>query len=86
MNTSVRNFAAMIITLALRHRFSITSWGRTVKRNRDVGGHDNSRHLLWLAVDCVFDDMGGYDAFLDDAIRMGLVVILENKDVHIQAP
>ncbi|MCH8134709.1 MAG: hypothetical protein IIB77_01875 [Proteobacteria bacterium] len=86
MNRSALNFVSMILTLALRHQFSISSWGRTVAHNRAVEGHENSRHLLWQAVDCTLDDMGGYDAFYADAIRMGLVVVREGDHVHVQMP
>ena len=35
---------------------SCTSWGRSIQRNRDVGGAAQSGHVLWLAVDLICDE------------------------------
>ena len=47
----------LLMSLALRYPLSLSGGGRTKKRNKLVGGHPNSRHLLWLAWDVVLDDM-----------------------------
>lgn len=36
--------------------YSVTSWGRTQKRNAQVGGSKTSQHLIWGAFDIVPDD------------------------------
>ena len=40
----VPTFIDVVMTLRMRHMFSVTSWLRTPKRNKMVGGHPNSRH------------------------------------------
>ena len=45
-----------VLKYALRWPFSETSGYRTKKRNAAVGGGTNSRHMLGLAVDVVFDE------------------------------
>lgn len=35
---------------------SVTSWGRSPKRNAQVGGSKTSQHLIWGAFDVVPDD------------------------------
>jgi len=32
-----------------------TSWGRSLTRNKMVGGHSKSQHMTWTAMDVVFD-------------------------------
>ena len=49
-------FPTVIIALAEQIPFSITSWIRTPKRNKLVGGVPDSKHLRGLAVDLVLDD------------------------------
>jgi hypothetical protein len=79
-------FATIILTLAVRYRFSVTSWGRTVKHNKDVGGDKNSRHLLFCAVDCVLDSGEDEALFLADVKRLGLKFLPEGDHIHLQTP
>jgi hypothetical protein len=51
----VRDFAAAVVGYCLAFSASVTSWARTVDRNKLVGGHVRSAHLAGLAVDCVYD-------------------------------
>ncbi len=77
-------FATLILTLALRFDFYITSWGRSLKHNKSVGGKDNSRHLFWTAVDCVLDDPSEAELFHAECKRMGLTSLDEGDHIHIQ--
>lgn len=52
---TVEEFAAAAFDYGQAFSASVTSWGRTVERNRAVGGVARSAHLAWLAVDVVYD-------------------------------
>lgn len=49
-------FWELVINVCMAHSGSITSAHRTPKRNKAVGGADNSQHLGTKAVDIVWDD------------------------------
>lgn len=51
----VRDFAAGVVAYCLAFSGSVTSWCRSVERNREVGGVPRSAHLVGLAVDVVYD-------------------------------
>jgi hypothetical protein len=70
--------------LCMKHRGSISSWGRTVKHNQAVGGVPNSWHTLWVGCDVVLDEMVKNQAFEDDAKSLGLRAILEGDHYHLQ--
>ena len=72
------------LALAVKYHFSITSSLRSVARNKRVGGHRNSRHLMFLADDCVLDDKKDIRSFVKDAKRLGLKVLIEKDHVHLQ--
>lgn len=60
------DFADIVRTGGMRYNGSVISWGRSKKRNKLVGGHEDSFHLSWLATDIVFDteaDMVGARKF-----------------------
>jgi hypothetical protein len=63
---------------------SVTSWGRTTKRNALVGGRPRSKHLDWLAVDVVYDTKPGLVEANDLAARHGLRLIREGTHDHLQ--
>jgi hypothetical protein len=77
-------FAARVFALCFKHRGSISSWGRTVKHNTDVGGVSNSHHLLWIGADVVLDLMEKNAEFENDAKEFGLKAILEGDHYHLQ--
>lgn len=79
-------FEDKIRCLALFFPLSVTSWLRSAKRNAQVGGVGDSRHLLGLAVDVVLDDAGNRDFFTNEAKRLGLQVIDEGDHLHVQEP
>ena len=65
-------------------RASITSWGRTLKRNAAVGGVPDSAHLIWKGADVVYDDPVAADVRLAIAKRLGLMIVVEGDHDHIQ--
>lgn len=86
----ILDFAQKVIALCFEFGGSITSWGRTQKRNKAVGGHIDSWHMNWLGIDMVLDDMGDVtvDKFTKKAKRMGIRVVDERKSkephLHLQ--
>lgn len=80
----VITFIEKIILLRTRFLFSVTSWGRTPKRNKLVGGKENSKHLSLLAVDVVLDDPSFKDAFIEAARSSDLKCIDEGDHIHVQ--
>jgi uncharacterized protein YcbK (DUF882 family) len=80
----IHSFIDKIITLSIRYDLSVTSWIRSKKHNKEVGGDDNSRHLLALAVDVKLDDPKQIQSFKADAHRMDLIVVDEGDHLHVQ--
>lgn len=77
------SFLESVQILCAKHSLSVSSWIRTEKRNRLVGGSPNSQHLLGLAVDVVPDDWDDTDDIVFDAHRLGLIAIVERSKNHI---
>ncbi len=63
---------------------SVTSWGRTPKRNARVGGAKASYHLLWRGLDVVYDTIIAVGTRKALAKRAGLRIITESDHDHIQ--
>lgn len=80
------DFAQQIAMLAAAFDLSVTSWWRSHKRNKAVGGKDDSRHLVGLAVDIVLDEGQDAVAFVKLAVALGLEVLAEGDHYHVQAP
>jgi hypothetical protein len=51
------SFANRVFALCFKHQGSLSSWGRTAKHNKDVGGVEDSYHMLWLGADVVLNVM-----------------------------
>jgi hypothetical protein len=84
----IGHFAEKISLICGRHQCSVTSWFRTEKRNKDVGGHIMSQHQLGLAVDLVPDQdnsEGYWEEVAIDCRRLGLVAVVERDHIHVQA-
>jgi hypothetical protein len=81
---TIFEFFHAILTLALEFEFSVTSWGRSAKRNKEVGGLDDSFHRSWRAVDAVLDDWGVLPYFRRRAEQLGLQVIREADHLHLE--
>lgn len=62
---------------------SVTSWGRTERRNERVGGVDGSHHLDWLAVDVVYDNRPSLGLRRKLAERLGLTLIPYRTHDHL---
>jgi hypothetical protein len=80
------DFASHVRTYCSRFGGSVTSWGRTAAHNAAVGGVWNSQHLLWLAVDVVYDTIPDITIATDAARQLGLVIYREGDHDHIHAP
>lgn len=80
----IMKFASDINYLAIKYSFSVTSWFRTDKRNKLVGGVNGSYHLFGLAVDIVLDDITERSEFIKDCKSIGLKVVPEIDHIHIQ--
>jgi len=80
----ILDFVNRVLLLKIRWGFSVTSWGRTDKHNKAVGGVDGSNHLFWLGMDVVLDEMKKNIEFEKDADRLGLVAIFEGDHYHLQ--
>lgn len=81
----VLDFAEKIHNYCLATKGSITSWGRTAKRNHIVGGIPTSPHLTWEAADVVYDDPIPVDERRATAKLMGLQLVVESDHDHLQA-
>ena len=81
---SIFSFTTAILVLAVRFRFSVTSWLRSPARNKSVGGVGDSWHLTALAVDVVLDPGEGEEAFRREAARLGLKCLDEGDHLHLQ--
>lgn len=82
--TNIADFALAVATLAVEFDLSVTSWYRSHKRNKSVGGVENSLHLCGLAVDIVLDNDSDKESFIKRAQRFGLRIIDEGHHLHIQ--
>ena len=78
------SFGTRVFALCFKHRGSVSSWGRTPKHNKDVGGVENSWHILWFGCDVVLDLMEKNEKFESDAKELGLKAILEGDHYHLQ--
>ena len=78
------SFAVRVFGACFKHHGSVSSWGRTGKHNKDVGGVDGSIHLLWLGIDVVLDEMKKNLGFEKDCDKLGLVALFEGDHYHLQ--
>ncbi len=83
---SVGDFAERVAVLAIRHKFSVISWGRSEAHNESVGGLPESLHRLFLAVDVKLDPGETVADLARSCARIGLQLIEEPGSIHIQAP
>lgn len=86
MNPS--QFTDLMLALRAAVPYSVTSFGRTIRRNQTVGGKEHSKHLVWQAMDIVLDDDSDRQDlyyWLDKWKEKGLITYLEEGDhVHVQ--
>jgi hypothetical protein len=87
--TGIAEFMERVRCLCAIYDGSITSWGRTEARNRQVGGARTSKHQ-WkyggMAVDVILTSMETDNRadFVRDARSVGLWVLDETDHIHVQ--
>lgn len=81
---TITDFCWIIYLLCRVYGLSVTSWGRTEKRNAEVGGVPNSWHLRFLGVDVVPDDPIVFEPLQHLADQLGLELIAEGDHWHIE--
>ena len=84
MKKTKLEFCQLIIQLCAQYSCSVTSWIRTPARNKRVGGHARSCHLVGFGADLVPDDPAVKPALLTAARGLGLDAIDEGHHVHIE--
>ena len=82
----ITEFVEKIVSLAAIVPFSVDSWGRSEKHNKEVGGEEFSLHRCWLAVDVILDDPNDRPTLIHYATRIGLKIIpgQSSNRAHIQ--
>jgi hypothetical protein len=80
----VLDFVKRVLRIRLKWDFSVTSWGRTSKRNTFIHGVPGSLHMVWGAVDVVLDDQQKNVEFEKDCSAVGLQAIYEQDHYHLQ--
>jgi len=81
---TVLEFVAAVVQVRLVVAFSVGSWVRTSRRNKDVGGDPWSRHLDACAVDAYPDDPADRERAARECKRVGLVLVDEGDHWHLQ--
>jgi hypothetical protein len=84
---TVGQFAEIIELGRSRYDGNINSWGRDEGHNHTVEGHDDSFHLVGLAVDMWFADSKNAKRCADFYRRQGLYVkwMIFGRSMHVQA-
>lgn len=77
-------FVLRVYGLAVVVPGSVTSWGRSRKRNQGVGGDPFSGHLWWLAADFVPDDWKDEERARVYCRMVGLVLVKEGNHWHLE--
>lgn len=77
-------FCIYIRTIASNYNVTVTSWWRSHKRNRDVGGSPTSFHLEGLGADLVPDDPADRPAIIATARSLGLQAVDEGDHIHVE--
>ena len=81
---TIHKFVDAVLTLQAEFDFSVSSWFRTKKRNKGVGGNAESFHLCGLGADCVLDLPDDQDLLVKRARRLGLDAIVEGDHIHLE--
>ena len=80
------DFASSLMGYCYATGASVTSWGRTAQRNAQVGGHENSWHLVWMGADVAYDVKPSLAKARKAASRFRLIVVRESDHDHLQPP
>ena len=78
------SFCAIVHTIVIRNKGSVTSWIRSAKHNAAVGGVPNSLHLLGAAVDIVFDDPAGESQAIAEFTAAHIHTYKETDHLHAE--
>ena len=81
---TIHDFVDAILTLNTQFDFSVTSWIRTSRRNREVGGNAESYHLCGLGIDCILDVPTSKESLIRRARKLGLDAVDEGDHVHLE--
>ena len=81
---TVAMFAELVAGYCWYFHGSVTSWGRTAKRNAVVGGVEASAHQFFRAVDIVYDELPDLAFRRGVAERLGLLLLDEGDHDHLQ--
>lgn len=81
---TIANFVLAVHTYCWLFDASVTSWFRSVARNRALGGVPYSAHVFGLAVDVVYDSTPTVTERHNWGSRLGLRVIVEDDHDHLQ--
>lgn len=78
-------FLISIMKLRDQFAFSTSSWIRSPKHNKQVGGHKYSKHKDALAVDVILDDpMNDTKPFIRAVELLGYNYKNEGDHIHVQ--
>lgn len=80
-----KNFADTVLSLGCVYNVSVTSWGRTPKHNKAVGGEKDSKHMQWLAVDLVIDEERDREPVIRYLRDCGCFVLDEGTHIHVHS-
>lgn len=78
------SFCDLIFDLMDEFNISVSSWIRTPKHNKDVGGKINSNHLDGLGLDIILDNPKDKAKFCKRVNEMGLHWLDESDHIHVQ--
>ena len=76
-----RAFVGRVFAGLLGRPVVVTSWYRSIRENRDVGGDPASQHLLGFALDF---ETAESSAIVQSLRRVGLIALDEGDHVHLQ--
>lgn len=80
----ISEFLYLVLVICFKFDCSVTSWIRTKKHNRNIGGKKGSLHTLGLAVDIVLDNPDKREDLLEFCHENVLHYYIEPDHIHIQ--
>jgi len=81
---SLELFCEVVMVYCSATGGSVTSWVRTVKHNKAVGGVKDSDHIYGRAVDVVYDEHVDAQRRKNIAEKHGLLLIIEADHDHLE--
>lgn len=80
-----QEFAEALYLYSTHFNASVTSYGRTLKRNTSVGGHPHSKHMTWLGADVIYDVKPTLSERRAKAKELAIRLVPEPDHDHLQA-